>query len=222
MARVRASWARWPPDSLPAFCARVEAELAIRSVGQSAGPSPGWCGRRSAGGRRWTGRRRWACPARRNRPWPAGPAPEAGWPPEDLDRARRSASACRPPDLQQRRLAGAVRADEPDDAAGRDGQGAVGQRRASSVPLGQAVGLQHGRSCGLLDRWCGTLVTNKRLDALVVQPGRARLGQPGAQLLAQRTRAPASDWSARVRVTNVPTPGPRRRPGPRTRVPGTP
>src|SRR5690606_20586868 len=46
--------------------------------------------------------------------------------------------------VQQRRLPGAVRPDEADDAAFGDVQRAVGQRPALPVPLAQALGLQDG------------------------------------------------------------------------------
>ncbi len=59
---------------------------------------------------------------------------------EHLDAARRGSQQAHR-DVQQGRLAGTVRADQAHDPAGRDGEGAVGQRLASPVPLGQALGL---------------------------------------------------------------------------------
>jgi len=62
---------------------------------------------------------------------------------EDLDRARRRGQHSGR-QLQQRRLAGAVRADQPDDPAGGYVEGAVGQRVVPSVTLGQTHGLERG------------------------------------------------------------------------------
>jgi hypothetical protein len=58
---------------------------------------------------------------------------------EHLDRAARRRQQA-DGQVQQRRLAGPVGADEPDDPAGRDLQRAVRQRRAAPVALAQPVG----------------------------------------------------------------------------------
>ena len=46
-ATVRASWARWPPESLPAFCLRVQAERVDARLRRAPRPSRGSAWRRA-------------------------------------------------------------------------------------------------------------------------------------------------------------------------------
>ena len=83
---------------------------------------------------------------------------------EDLDRARRRFQQT-DRELEQRRLAGPVRADKPDDLSCRDRERAVAKRPAPPVPLAEPVGLEnggHATSCSAEDR----KVSRKRASML--------------------------------------------------------
>ena len=112
------------------------------------------------------------------------------------------------PDRQaeQRGLAGAVRADQAGDPAGRDLEGAVPQRPAAAVPLAEAAGRHGRRSRDLLGHGAKG-AHEERLDALVVEPGRPRLARASGRRSRRSGSCAASEESARVRVTKVPTPG---------------
>ena len=88
---------------------------------------------------------------------------------------------------EQGRLAGAVRPDQAGHAAGRDLQGAVPQRPPAPVALAQRRGPPRRRSRDLLAHGAKG-AREERLDALVVEPGQARLGRasgPGRGVAAR-------------------------------------
>ncbi len=112
---------------LARLLARVEPEPRRSGPRRARRPSPGSARRRTAGGRRPTAPRRSGCPGRRSRRGRAGPASSPGRPPRTVivpAVGRRSPTD----EVQQRRLAGAVGPDEPDDLAGRDGERALRER----------------------------------------------------------------------------------------------
>jgi hypothetical protein len=88
---------------------------------------------------------------------------------------------------EQRGLAGAVRANQTDDAPGRDSERAVRQRPVAPVPLCQdRVWLRRGCSYRLLLVDLGPDgPLDDGFDALSVQAGCPSLTQPGQQVLAQ-------------------------------------
>ena len=142
MPSVRASWARWPPDSLRAFCLGSSPSSSIRRRARAS----------SQPGLRWLPSCRWSAmrqPAVGGRVLgdeaDLGQLRRAlgGAAAEHLDRARGRLQHA-DGEVQQRALAGAVGADEPDDAAGRDVQRAVRQRVAAAVALAQSLGQDRG------------------------------------------------------------------------------
>ena len=174
--RVSASWARWPPESRPAFWAGSRPSRSTRDRATAS----------SQRGLRWAPSRRWSAMLRPGvRRGVLGDEADLG----ELGRRRRPGGRRRPrwcpavgreqPDGQaeQGGLAGAVGADQAGDAPGGDLQGAVRQRPPAPVALAQAR-----RPAGRRSRYLLLCVAKRareqRLDALVVEPGQPGLGQP--------------------------------------------
>ena len=205
-ARVRASWARWPPDSDPGPLLRVQAELPdppLRQLVVPAGvepgaeaevigdPHPGVDGRVLGDE---------ADPGQLRRRWPAGGSPRT----LIVPRVGASSPVAR---LQQGGLARAVGPDEPDDVAFGDGQRAVAQRPGPPVLLAQPAGLDDGghqrpprrSSCGTR---CGRSPRCHR------GPGPPTRAERSQSVIAARNRAwVAGSVPDGERVTNVPSPG---------------
>ena len=197
-------------------------------AGRSAGPRAraSHVGFRLAPSRRWSAdgerRGRAARPGRRTRSARAGRRSAPGRSPEHVDRPL---GRVEQPDreVQQRRLARAVRADEPDDAAGRDRERAVAQRPAAAVALARArrprAPARHATPSSPSAR---KRALEERGDAVVVEPGAARLRRASRPARAAAPCGAASDESASDRGHEGAEPGPTRRPGPRARARGTP
>ena len=187
-ARVSASCARWPPESLPARCVGSRPSSSIRAVGQGGVPAGVEAGAQPevvGHGQRGVGRGVLGDEAD---PRPAARGRAPGTPPSTS--IVPAVGASRPTArLQQGRLAGAVGADQPDHPAGRDLQGAVRQRPGAPVPLAEAAGLQDGGHAMPASGSGPKRGSEQGLDALVVQPGRAGLDDPALQIAAQRARA---------------------------------
>ena len=106
--------------------------------------------------------------------------------PEDFDPpCRRGEEA--DGEVQQGRLAGAVRADQADDVAGGDVEVALVQRPATAVALAQTLGTEDPRSRYVLLAGGPKGIAEQRFDAVVVEPGAPRLDDPALQRLAQRS-----------------------------------
>ena len=124
---------------------------------------------------------------------------------EHLDRARRRLQQA-DREMEQRRLAGPVRADEPDDLPGGDRERAVAERPAPAVLLAEPVGLKnggHATSRSAEDR----KVSRKRASMLSSSsPARRALANQRCRSMRSGPCA-ASEASLNVPVTNVPTPG---------------
>ena len=214
---VSASWARCPPDSLPGPLGGVEAEPLDPGAGDRVVPArvepgaepqvvvdaePG-VGRGVLGDEADLGQLA-ALPAR---------APAA-----DLDRARRRRQQ---PDGQaeQGGLAGAVGADQAGHAPGRDLQRAVRQRPAPAVALAEPWARR--TAVTLFPRWASrNVLANSASMLSSSRPARRALASQRRRSRRSGSCA-ASESSASVRVTKVPTPG-GRRPGRRAPARGRP
>ena len=184
MARVSASCARWPPESLPAFWSGSRPSRSIRrsatpasQPGLSRAPEPEVVGDASA-------RRRSACPGRRSRPRPswAGPWPGGRRAPRSCPGRREQAdgqvsSVVLPaplgPTSPTTRPAGIVSVQSGAPSAGRSacpGRAARGRRS-------RHVLLRRSR-----ERWS----RNRASMLSSSSPACAGLGEPAAQVAAQR------------------------------------
>ena len=182
---MSASCARWPPESLPAFCRGSSPSRSIRSSASFCVPArvhppaeSQVIGDREPGvGRGVLGDEADAGELVRRR---------AGTPTEDGDRPGARLEEA-DGELEQRGLAGAVRPDEPDDLAGGDGERALRERPLVAVALAEAVRLEdggHATSSAEEDRRHSL---KERLDALLVETRASRLRQPTLQALAERS-----------------------------------
>ena len=127
---------------------------------------------------------------------------------EDLDRARGRGQQCRPPGCSSVRLARAVRADQPDHPA-RRGCPACSRTAPSGARTACPAPRPAGRRltlCPLLGGARKVVGRAPRCSRRPARPARA-LASQRAQVLSQRA-VRGERLSARVRVTNVPSPGP--------------
>ena len=208
-----ATWARWPPDSVPTGWSsgifRPPSRARTDSPSQRGlrcAPMPMWS---CAVSRRYSGiswarkpiSARYAGILARRAAEHGGPA-----------RGRRGEPGQQP---QQRGLARAVRPDERGYPALGNADRAVAQRGDPAVPLGQPAGLDRRRRHAMSSSACRLQRDpQQRLDRLVVQPGGARLAHPRRQAAAQprvrarrRTGRPGRARTCRAR--HAPRPGPR-------------
>ena len=183
---MSASWARWPPESWPARCVGSRPSRSIRAAASGVVPARVEPGAEPQVVARPTARRTSGCPGRRSRPWPAAPAPAAGRPPRP--RSCRPSGSSRPTArLSSVVLPAPLGPTSPTTRpAGMRSVQSV-SAHAPPVPLAQAAAASQDGGHATSSLGGGAKrAREQRLDALVVEPGPARLGQPALQVLAQR------------------------------------
>ena len=176
---MKASWARWPPDSEPGLWGLVKV-LCLDTRRANEGPTPIQPGtRKEVVGHLEAGIGRGVLGDETDTGQLPG-ASAAGGRSQHGDTCLRSV---RQPDrqIQERCLSRPVRPDQPDHVARRDLQAAVLEGPAPAVAFAQTLGVENRSSRYVLLGRRTERFPEQGLDALLVQAGPAGLDEPALQ-----------------------------------------
>ena len=204
IARVSASWARWPPESDPARWRWVEVELLDPGLGELVVPVLVEVGAHAEVlGHRQPGVGRGVLGDEADLLEPGSAVAGASAEHRDRSRARREQSDGQ---VQQRRLARTVRPDEPDDLAFGDGQVAVAERPLAPVPLAEIVRLDDGASCHAFGEAVAERGAVDRLDVVGTETGGACVSQPRGHRRKEALPGPPDRFAEASRRRMCPDP----------------